>query len=195
MVVKAKKHGSVRCRVLNCSNDNLSLVLCRFSTFPVRRNDPECHHQDQVAPFTLGYTYGRRGSFPWPRRILPMAKGWAFLGSGLGPSADIDMGFPVLYPPTIAPQNPDVRLLGRRGGFWWRRAYVTACQVLSFINAEASSFARGTFLVVRHSFSLPTPCSYHFVTRGAPSLRSLYEATQIQRLKTALGIERDLSRL
>ena len=28
-----------------------------------------------------------------------MAKGWAFLGSGPGPSADIDMGFPVLYPP------------------------------------------------------------------------------------------------
>ena len=88
-----------------------------------------------------------------------MAKGWAFLGSGLGPSTDIDMGFPVLYPPIIAPQNPAVRLLGRRGEFWCRRAYVVACQVLSFTNAGASSFARGTFLVVRHSFSLPMPRS------------------------------------
>ena len=35
----------------------------------------------------------------WPRRVLPMAKGWAFLGSGPGPSADINMGFSVLYPP------------------------------------------------------------------------------------------------
>ena len=98
VVIKVKKHGSVRCRVLNCSNGSLSLVLCRFSTFPVRRNDPECHHQDRVAPFALSYIYGRRGSFPWPRRILPKAKGWAFLGSGFGPSTDIDMSFPVLYP-------------------------------------------------------------------------------------------------
>ena len=47
-----------------------------------------------------------------------MAKGWAFLGSGLGPTADIDMGFSILYPLTIAPQNLAVWLLGRRGGFW-----------------------------------------------------------------------------
>ena len=99
VVVKAEKHGSVRCRVLDYSNGSLSFVLCRFNTFPVRRNDSECHHQDQVAPFALGYIYGRGGSFPWPRRILPMAKGWAFLGSGLGPSTDIDMRFPILYPP------------------------------------------------------------------------------------------------
>ena len=131
----------------------------------------------------------------WPMRVLPMAKGWAFLGSSLGPSIFIDMGFPVLYLLTIAPQNPVVRLLGRRGGFWCRLANVMACQVLSFINVRASSFARDTFLVVRHSFSLPTPCSCHFGTRGVPSLRSLYEVMQIQRLKTALGIERDLSRL
>ena len=57
----------------------------------------------ELLPFALGYIYGRGGSFPWPRRILPMAKGWAFLGSGLGPSTDIDMGFSVLYPP--APHN------------------------------------------------------------------------------------------
>ena len=27
-----------------------------------------------------------------------MAKGWAFLGSGLGPNTDFDMGFLILYP-------------------------------------------------------------------------------------------------
>ena len=134
-------------------------------------------------------------SFPWPRRILPMAKGWAFLGSGSGPNADIDMGFPVLYPLTIAPQNPVVRLLGRRGGFWWRRAYITACQVLSFINTGVFSFAWNTVQIARHSFGSPTPCSCRFGTWGAPLIRSLHEATQLQWPKAALGIERDLSRL
>ena len=67
-------------------------------------------------------------------------------------------------------------------------AYVMACQVLSFINAGASSFAWDKLLVVRHSFNLPTPRSCRFGTRGAPLIRSLYGATQIQQLKTALGI-------
>ena len=53
----------------------------------------------ELLPFALGYIYGRGGSFSWPRRILLMAKGWVFFGSGLGPSADIDMGFTILYPP------------------------------------------------------------------------------------------------
>ena len=70
-----------------------------------------------------------------------------------------------------------------------------ACQVLSFINVGASLFTKGTFLVVRHSFSLPMLRSYRFGTQGVPLLRFLYEAMQIQRLKTALGIEQDLSRL
>ena len=77
VVVKTEKHGSVRCRVLNCSSGSLSLVLCRFSTFPVLRNDPESHHQKRVAPFVLGYIYGRGGSFPWPR-------GGPSLGRALG---------------------------------------------------------------------------------------------------------------
>ena len=40
---------------------------------------------------------------------------------------------------TIAPQNPAVQLLGRRGGFWCPWAFIMACQVLSSINARASS--------------------------------------------------------
>ena len=79
VVVKAEKHGSVKCRVLNCSNGSLSLVHCPFSTFLVRGNYSECHHQDRVAPFAFGYIYGRRGSFPWPR-------GGPLLGRALGPA-------------------------------------------------------------------------------------------------------------
>ena len=52
----------------------------------------------ELLPFAFGYIYGRGESFSWPRRILPMAKGWAFLESGPGPNADIDMSFTVLYP-------------------------------------------------------------------------------------------------
>ena len=98
-----------------------------------------------------GPSHGRGGSFPWPR-------GGPSLDRALDP-AQILTWASRFYTPTIAPQNPVVRLLGRRGGFWCRRAYVMACQVLSFINVRASSFARDTFLVVRHSFSLPMPRS------------------------------------
>ena len=79
VVVKAEKYSFVRCRVLNCSNGSLSLVLCRFSTFLIRRNDPKCNHQDQVSPFFLGYIYGGGGSFPWPR-------GGPSLDQALGPA-------------------------------------------------------------------------------------------------------------
>ena len=53
----------------------------------------------ELLPFAHGYIYGRGESFSWPRRVLLMAKGWAFLGSGPGPNVDIDMGLSVLYPP------------------------------------------------------------------------------------------------
>ena len=187
VVVKAEKHGSIRCRVLNCSNGSLFLVLCRFSTFLVQRNDPKCHHQDRVTPFALGYIYGQRGSFLWPR-------GRPSLGWALGPALTLTWAS-WIYTPHNSPSKSCYPTPRTGGGFWWHLAYVMACHVLSFINAGASSFAWGTFLVVRHSFSLPTPRSCRFGTRGVLSLRSLYEASQIQRLKTTLGIERDLSRL
>ena len=43
------------------------------------------------------------------------------------------------FGPTIAPQNPAVRLLGGRGGFWCPRAFIMACQVLPSISARAFS--------------------------------------------------------
>ena len=52
------------------------------------------------------------------------------------------------FDPTIALQNPAVWLLGRRGGFWCPRAFIMACQVLSSVNARASSLVQGLFLVL-----------------------------------------------
>ena len=48
--------------------------------------------------------------------------------------------------PTIAPQNPAVRILGRIGGFWWHQVSVKTCQSLSPINSQDSSSAWDTFL-------------------------------------------------
>ena len=54
------------------------------------------------------------------------------------------------FDPTIAPQNLDVRFLGRRGGFWCPRAFIMACQVLSFVSARVFSPDRGTLLALRY---------------------------------------------
>ena len=53
------------------------------------------------------------------------------------------------FSPTIAPQNPAIRLLMRGGRFWCPRAYVTAGRVLSPVSARASSLAQGTLLAFR----------------------------------------------
>ena len=55
------------------------------------------------------------------------------------------------FDPTIAPQNPVVRLLRRRGGFWCPRAFNMACQVLSSVSDKASSLVQGLFLVLRYT--------------------------------------------
>ena len=50
---------------------------------------------------------------------------------GIGHGPDMKWaGVPRSFGPTIAPQNPVVRLLGRGGGFWCSRAYVMAGWVL-----------------------------------------------------------------
>ena len=92
VVVKVEKYGSVRCRVLNYSNDSLFLLLCCFSTFPIRRNDLECHHQDRVALFALGYIYGQGRSFPWPR-------GQPSLDWALGPAQTLTWASRFYTPP------------------------------------------------------------------------------------------------
>ena len=65
-----------------------------------------------------------------------------FLLLGVGLGLNIKRAGTVKFlGPIIAPQNPAVWLLGRRGGFWCPRAFIMVCQVLSSINTEAFSLA------------------------------------------------------
>ena len=67
----------------------------------------------------------------------------------LGVGLELDMkwvGVAKFFGPTIAPQNPVVRLLRRGGEFWCLQAYVTTGRVLSLVSARASSPAQGTLL-------------------------------------------------
>ena len=74
---------------------------------------------------------------------------FSLLGLGLG--LDIKWaGVPRSFGPTIAPKNPDVRLLGRGGGFWCPRGTLPACQVLSSVGVRAFSFAYDTSLALRY---------------------------------------------
>ena len=69
----------------------------------------------------------------------------------LGMDLGLDMkwtGVAKFFGPIITSQNPVVRLLGRRGGFWCPRAYVTVSQVLSSGSARASSSAQGMLLAL-----------------------------------------------
>ena len=70
------------------------------------------------------------------------------LGMGLGPNMKW-AGVAKFFGPTIAPQNPAVRLLRRGGGFWYPQAYITAGWVLSPVSTRASSLAQGTLLAFR----------------------------------------------
>ena len=69
------------------------------------------------------------------------------LGMGLGLSMRW-VGVVKFFDPTIAPQNPVVQLLGRRGGFWCPWAFIMACQVLSSASARASLLVQGLFLML-----------------------------------------------
>ena len=60
-------------------------------------------------------------------------------------------GVAEFFDPTIAPQNPAVRLLGWKWGFWCPQAFVMACQVLSSISTRAFSLVQSTFLVLRYT--------------------------------------------
>ena len=57
-------------------------------------------------------------------------------------------GVAKFFNPTIAPQNPAVRLLGRKGGFWCPWAFIMACQVLSSVSARVFSPVQGTLLAL-----------------------------------------------
>ena len=91
MVVKVEKHGYVRYKVLNAimaafplDISIFSVVLFYLSTFPVPWNDPECTISSRLLPLSS---------------TTSMAEEGFFLGLGPWPNVDIDMGFPVFYPP------------------------------------------------------------------------------------------------
>ena len=70
---------------------------------------------------------------------------------GVGPGLSVKWaGVVKFFDPTITPQNPAVRLLGRRG-FWCPRAFIMACQVFSSVSARVFSPVQGTFLVLRYT--------------------------------------------
>ena len=90
------------------------------------------------------------GNVSWWFRPSSFVLGHFFLlGMGLG----LDMkwaGVAKFFGPTIAPQNPTVRLLRRGGEFWCLRAYVTISRVLSPVSVRASSPTQGTLLAFRY---------------------------------------------
>ena len=123
VVVRTEKYSRVRHKALNAIMAafplNTFVVLFCFSTFPALWDDRECYYRWQVTSSILDYTMLKRalpvveeglflpatdeGFFPWAR---PLAQ----YRHRHGPNG--------LLPPIIAPQNPAVRLLRRRGGFW-----------------------------------------------------------------------------
>ena len=113
------------------------------------------HHAPMAGPLCLGFPLGRsrrlllaawRFPFSWSQfakdRVVLGSISWQFgismlvLGHffllGMGHGLDMKWaGVANSFDPTIAPQDPAVRLLGRGGGFWCSRAYVMAGQVSS----------------------------------------------------------------
>ena len=133
------------------------------------------HYTPMADSLHLCFPLGRSGRLPlvvcrfllpWSRfsenRIVLGNVSWWFgpssfvlehfflLGMGLG----LDMkwaGVAKFFGPTIALQNPTVRLLRRGGEFWCLRAYVESGRVLSPVSARASSPAQGTLLAFRYT--------------------------------------------
>ena len=88
------------------------------------------------------------GSISWQSGFPLFILGRFFL---LGMGLELDMkwaGVPRSFGPTIAPQNPATRLLGRGGGFWCSRAYIMAGWVLFPYGRQ------GLFACPRHAPSI-----------------------------------------
>ena len=115
VVVRTEKCGRVRHKALNVIMTTFPLntfVVLFCCTFPASWNDRECYYRWQVTSSILGYTV--------PRRALPVAEEGLFLPATkegfflwAGPLAQYrhQHGPNGLLPPTIARQNPAVRLL------------------------------------------------------------------------------------
>ena len=71
-----------------------SIAFFCFSILPVPWSNLGCCYWYWVAPFILGYIL-----FPRLRRVLPTAEEGFFWDWAPRPNVDIDMSFPVFYPP------------------------------------------------------------------------------------------------
>ena len=123
VVVRTEKYGRIRHKALNVIMAafplDTSVVLFCFSTFPAPWDDKECQYQWQVASFILGYTRAEEGSPHGRGRVFPPHdQGGIFPLVGPLTQCRHRHGPTSLLPPIIAPQNPAVQLLRRRGGFW-----------------------------------------------------------------------------
>ena len=107
MVVKAKKHGSVRYRVLNAIMAIFPLMFPFFSlSFPIL---VLIIFHGMTRSVTLsGRPFPLSSAIPDRGGVLPMAEEGFFLGLGPWPNVDIDMGFPVFYPPQSSILNLDM---------------------------------------------------------------------------------------
>ena len=117
VVVRTEKYSRVRHKALDAimtafplNTSVFSVVFFCFSVFPALWNNMECYYRWQVAFLILGYIHVKED--------FPHARGGIF--SWAGPLAQCrhrrgPIGF---LPPTIALQNPAIRLLERKRGFW-----------------------------------------------------------------------------
>ena len=123
VVVRTEKYSRVKHKALNAIMAafplNTFVVLFCFSTFPALWLDRECHYRWQVTSSILGYTVLRRALLVVEDGLfLPATEEGFFLWAGPLALYRHRRGPTGLLPPTIVPQNPVVRLLGRREGFW-----------------------------------------------------------------------------
>ena len=123
VVVKAEKYGFVRCRVLNGSNGSFPFVLGHY-TF--QRLLLYWHRYFRFFPklFLYHFCPSFQGDLDMPRTESSSAVSQDYLdfyylssARALGPNVKMGQGHKLLDP-TIAPQNPAIRPLGQRGGFW-----------------------------------------------------------------------------
>ena len=140
VVVRTERYGRVRHKapnvIMTAFPFNTFIVLFCFSTFPAPWDDRECHYWWQLTSSILGYIVPRRTLPATEERFFPWAGPLAQCSHRHGPTG--------LLPHTIALQNPTVRLLGRRGGFWWYWASISACHV------RPSTKGQSLFVCPRH---------------------------------------------
>ena len=129
-----------------------------------------------IPPNSYGPSLAVLGRFP------PQLGLWAYYSKWAGA--------PRFFDPTIAPQNPTARNLGR--GFNILGPITRSIELCFLTGARASSVIHGAFLAFRRTRRIAINVSSSGITRIALEYRKriqwcLYEAARIWRLKAPLG--------